>query len=491
MSLRQHAQLSPLPLTVPAALAPTQATAATGWVPPNLQEAYPGYLLTTKIDAIRAEHYSHLDRTDHAYLDYTGACLVADTQLRAHFARLDGICLGNPHSESPASRPATELVEQARAAVLRFLRASPEEYTAIFTPNATGACRLVGEAYPFDKGTTFALTCDNHNSVNGIREYARVRGAAIDYISLTSPELRVDEETVQATLRRHHGGGLFAYPAQSNFSGVRHPLEWIELAHGYGYDVLLDAAAYLPTNALDLSVVHPDFVTVSWYKVFGYPTGVGCLVARREALARLQRPWFSGGTVHAASVAGGWHAPADGEAGFEDGTVNFLNIPDVECGISWIDQIGIDLIHRRVGYLTGWMLDWLGGLRHSNGSPLVRLYGPATTERRGGTVTFNVLDPAGRVVDERIAARDLAAANISVRTGCFCNPGAAERAFAIDSGALRLLGGGEGQTIAPVHSVDQYADLLGLPSTGAIRASLGLVSNAVDVERLCRCLEQT
>jgi hypothetical protein len=54
--------------------------------------------------------------------------------------------------------------------------------------------------------------------------------------------------------------GLIAFPAQSNFSGVRHPLRLIDLAHSRGYDVLLDAAAYVPTRRLDLSAVHPDFV---------------------------------------------------------------------------------------------------------------------------------------------------------------------------------------------------------------------------------------
>ena len=58
-----------------------------------------------------------------------------------------------------------------------------------------------------------------------------------------------------------------------------------------------NAAAFVPTNRLDLAVVKPEFVTVSWYKMFGYPTGIGCLLARREALARLRRPWFSGGAV--------------------------------------------------------------------------------------------------------------------------------------------------------------------------------------------------
>ena len=104
---------------------------------------------------------------------------------------------------------------------------------------------------------------------------------------MTAPELRVSETDVLAAISRGHGRrpGLFAYPAQSNFSGVKHPLRWIELAHEHGYDVLLDAAAYVPSSRLDLSVVKPDFVPVSWYKALGYPTGLGCLIARREALA--------------------------------------------------------------------------------------------------------------------------------------------------------------------------------------------------------------
>jgi selenocysteine lyase/cysteine desulfurase len=374
------------------------------------------------------------------------------------------------------------MVERARAAVLRFLNASPDEYTAIFTSNATGACRLVGEAYPFGTDTAYLLTFDNHNSVNGIGEYARARGATVKYIPTSTPHLRVDEAVLRAVWQRRRGG-LFAYPAQSNFSGVQHPLDWIEQAQRHGYQVLLDAAAYLPTNRLDLGAVHPDFVAVSWYKVFGYPTGVGCLVARRDALARLRRPWFSSDIIDAGVVGDDWHAQAPDASAFEDGTLNFLNIPDVEFGISWIDRIGLDLIHRRVGYLTGWLLDRLRGLRHGNGSPMIRLYGPDVTDRRGGTVTFNLLDPVGRVIDQRVAAHDLETAHISVRSGCFCNPGAGENVFAAGDRMLRLVDGDR------PRSVDEYPDMLGLPDGGAIRASLGVVSNVEDVERFCRFLE--
>ena len=67
---------------------------------------------------------------------------------------------------------------------------------------------------------------------------------------------------------------------------------------------------------------------------------------------------------------------------------------------------------------------------------MARIYGPAGTRDRGGTVAFNLLDPGGRVVDERAVARDTAAAGISIRTGCFCNPGAVEGAFRLDQGRL-------------------------------------------------------
>jgi selenocysteine lyase/cysteine desulfurase len=448
--------------------------------------AYPSYSTTRRLDDLRASEYAYLDADGHVYLDYTGSGLPADAQLRAHGARLRGACFGNPHSENPTSTASTELVERTRAAILTYFNASADEYAVIFTPNATGACRLVGESYPFRRGSRLVLTIDNHNSANGIREFARAGGAAIEYVPVRPPELRAGTDEVRAALtRRRRRRGLFVFPAQSNFTGVQHPLNWIELAHEHGYDVLLDAAAYVPANRLDLGEVHPDFVPVSWYKVFGYPTGVGCLLARWEALARLRRPWFAGGTIQTVSALGGWHVLADDETAFEDGTLNYLSIPDVETGLSWVTGIGMDLIHRRVTCLTGWLLDRLRDLRHADGSPLIRLYGPAETTRRGGTVAFNVLTPGGEVVDERIVARDAAARRISVRTGCFCNPGAGEGAFAISEKLLNMTGRRGAATL------DDHLRLLGLPSGGAVRASLGVASNLRDVERLLAFLDET
>jgi molybdenum cofactor sulfurtransferase len=445
-------------------------------------KAYPSYASTRAIDELRAAEYSRLDAGECVYLDYTGGGLYADIQLRQHRDLLSDHVYGNPHSSNPTSLASTQLVDKARAYVLEFFSADPEEYDLIFTQNASGALKLVGESYPFAPGSTYLLTFDNHNSVNGIREFAHAREAQVTYIPLGLPDMRVDLGSLRAYLERAEPGhaNLFAYPAQSNFSGVQHPLDWVEKAQSLGWDVLLDAAAFAPTNALDLSAVKPDFVPLSFYKMFGYPTGVGALIARRKALAKLRRPWFAGGTITVASVQADRYYLADGHQAFEDGTVDYLNIPAVEIGLRHLASIGYPVIHERVRCLTGWLLDHLSGMKHSTGVPLARIYGPTTTGQRGGAVTVNFLDREGRGVDHRTIELEAGRSNISLRTGCFCNPGAGEIALGISRVELDVC------FTQPGHqdrlSLDDFRLCIDGKNSGAVRISLGLVTNFNDVQ---------
>lgn len=441
--------------------------------------AYPAFAETHLLDELRLTDYARIDRNKQIYLDYTGGGLYAECQLRAHMDLLQNHVFGNPHSINPTSHAMTERDESARAFVLKYFNADPDEYLAIFTSNASGALKLVGESYPFAPGGEFLITSDNHNSVNGIREFAHAKGANITYLPLVPPDLRLNAVQLTSLLEQPNQGQprLFAYPAQSNFSGVQHDLAWIERAHAHGWDVLLDAAAFVPTNRLDLGLWHPDFVPLSFYKIFGYPTGVGCLLARKDALKKLQRPWFAGGTIWAASVGGEQRVMMENEAAFEDGTINFLILPAVEIGLKYIQSIGIERIHTRVMCLTGWLLDALQGLRHSNGAPLVEIYGPHDTHQRGGTIALNFLDPDGKIVDERVVDRRAGEWNISLRTGCFCNPGAAEATFNIAPDTFT-----QAFHDSQAH-FDNLLAALGLQSGGAVRASLGLVTTFGDVYR--------
>jgi molybdenum cofactor sulfurtransferase len=458
--------------------------------------AYPTYSNTGALDDLRVREYARLDATGQIYLDYTGGGLYAERQLRDHLDLLSHTVLGNPHSHNPTSQAMTCLVDQARAYVLEFFNAPPGEYVAIFTPNASGALKLLGEAYPFGPGDRYLLTFDNHNSVNGIREFVRRKGAQFTYLPVVQPELRIDPKTLGEYLELAAPGrnNLFAFPAQSNFSGVQHPLEMISSARDRGWDVLVDAAAFAPTNRLDLARWLPDFVPLSFYKMFGYPTGMGCLLARKAALEKLVRPWYAGGTITISSVQGDGHYLVPGEAGFEDGTVNYLNIPAVEIGLRHLASVGLDVIHERVMCLTGWLIESLRVLHHATGQPLVKLHGPANLSMRGGTVTVTFFDRDGRAIDdvrvEQLANRE----RISLRTGCFCNPGAGEVAhgltpeimrsfFANDAGGAKRSHGGE-----PISFQELRRELNARFGRGvsAVRVSVGLPSNFDDVDAFIR-----
>jgi len=432
---------------------------------------------STFFDELRDREFSRLDAQHHAYLDYAGSALYGESQLRAHHALLREGLFGNPHSDSGPSRASTEVIELARKSVLRFLDVDESTHDVCFTANTSAAIKLVAEAYPFSPHAGCYLSADNHNSVNGIREYARRAGARVRYLPLDHELRLLDAELIlcEESLR---GGGLVAFPAQSNFSGVLHPLDLVTKAHALGFDVLLDVAAFVPSHPFSLRKCPADFVAMSFYKLFGYPTGVGALVARRDALARLRRPWFAGGTVTFASVAAGTHLLRPRNEGFEDGTPNFLGIAALEAGFSLLDEVGMPRLTEHVAQLTRYLLDDLRTLRHGNGTPLVRIYGPGDMTARGGAVAFNVCDRNGQPISYSLVEARARSAGVSLRGGCFCNPGASEAAFGLEPSRITTCL----ETLGVGFTPERFAECSNT-AVGAVRASIGLANNSDDIRR--------
>lgn len=416
-----------------------------------------------------------MEKASVTYLDHTGAALYPESLVRRDARRLQASLLGNPHSEHAPSRTATRDVESARRAILEFLHADPAEYAVILTANASGGCRLVGEGFPFAAGGHLVLTADNHNSVNGIREYARVRGASVAVVVLDA-ELRL-VDPLRALDTKGRGRSLLAFPAQSNFSGVRHSLELIAAAQEHGYRVLLDAAAFVPTADLRLDQVHPDFVTLSLYKITGYPTGIGALVARHDALSELRRPSFAGGTVRWVSVQHSQHRLLPGAEAHEDGTLSFLAVGAVADALEITQAAGRLRLPAHLQCLTSDLLHGLGALQHRNGAPMVTVHGPTEMQSRGATVALSVHGANGATIpfwDVETLARD---SGIAVRGGCFCNPGCAERALAFHPEQTARCR----EQLGDDFTIPRFADCLDGRAVGAIRISLGLGSIRADV----------
>ncbi len=430
--------------------------------------------------ALRAREFSRLDDQGMAYLDFAASGLYGASQVAAEAERLRHGIFGNPHSEHAPSQAGALDLERARAAALAFFDADPNVYELCLTANTSAALKLVAESYPFSSRRGLVLSADNHNSVNGARRFAQPKGAPVTTLPLDG-DLRLDDAPQRLRDAVHrHGPGLLAFPVQSNFSGVRHDLGLIDLACSLGCDVLIDAAGTGASGGISLRDHPADFLAFSFYKLFGLPTGLGALIAKREALERLQRPWFAGGTVDFVSIEHGLHQLRPGHEGFEDGTPNFLAAGAIESGFRFLEQVPSAALSARLQALTAYALDRMTALTHADGAQGVRLYGPRGLDDRGGTVAFNLLDARGRVVPYcavEARARDM---RVAIRGGCFCNPGAAEAAFDFArydvAACLNALGDS--------FTIPLFQARLGPDATvGALRLSVGLPTSFADIDR--------
>ncbi|RZC43740.1 hypothetical protein C5167_036695 [Papaver somniferum] len=275
------------------------------------------------------------------YLDHAGATLYSETQMEMILKDFTTNVYGNPHSQSDTSSSTSDLVRSARQQVLEYFNASPKDYKCIFTSGATAALKLVGEAFPWTKESCFVYTMENHNSVLGIRETPESRGSSTNHhtenvksclpiksfryaLSKGAAALAVDVEEIEnqnghprndlsslklsqrSAQRRSRteilediptanslgsAYNLFAFPSECNFSGMKFSLDLVKLMkenseralEGSPYSSgwsLINAAKGCATQPPDLARFPADFVAISFYKIFGYPTGLGALVVR-------------------------------------------------------------------------------------------------------------------------------------------------------------------------------------------------------------------
>ena len=187
---------------------------------------------------------------------------------------------------------------------------------------------------------------------------------------------------------------LFAYTGQSNITNSKPPLAVLAHAASRGFTTLLDAAALAPTTPIDLTLNPVDAVAVSFYKMFGFPTGIGALVLAPGigAWLREKRPWFAGGTVDVVQVPGtavGRTAAIDEafevsvthiagimgvpETKIQDGTLNYTLLPAVTTGLRLLGAY-LPALPARIAALSASCARVLEELRWPrSGAPAVRV----------------------------------------------------------------------------------------------------------------------
>ncbi|XP_014095343.3 molybdenum cofactor sulfurase 3 [Bactrocera oleae] len=455
---------------------------------------------------------------DNVYLDHAGTTLYPDSLIDASSKVLKENLFCNPHT----CKVTGDLIDQARYRILQHFNTDVTEYAVIFTANATAALKLVGECFNFGEDANnmgaFYYCQENHTSVLGMREvvhtnrlYVLTKDEILKNLKHTkgNGENGFDVEISSNGKGELKSNSLIAYSAQCNFSGYKMPLDTIEAIQKYGlvehgtkigdeanakeaaesnFYICLDTASYVATNFLDLRKYKPDFCCISFYKMFGFPTGVGALLVSRRGQAVLHKRYYGGGTVNIAMTRQNFHEKRPNfTTRFEDGTVPFLTITSLLEGFralerlvpATVKQIPLQRISAHVFGLAKYGHDSLAALRHTNDAPLIEFYnhnGYEDIALQGGVVTFNILHDDGTYVGFAEVSCIAAVHNVQIRTGCFCNPGACQWFLRLSNADIRI-------QYEAGHVCSDFTDLVdGLP-TGAVRMSFGYMTRVSDVDK--------
>lgn len=406
------------------------------------------------------------------YLDCAGTMIPAASAIQAHAHDLVHHLYGNPHSNSEPALRSSRRIESIRARVLRFFNADPAHFDLVFTLNATHALKIVYESFQHlaasrssgQDGRSYWLGFhgDAHNSLIGGRELADDHRCfdsdreVEEWLEMASSDPKLLANRI----------GLFAYPGQSNMTGRRLPLTWyvgwdfIHLIAGVTLTMgrpgrireshvgdrvftLFDAAALCTTSPLDLSVPEtaPDFTTLSFYKIFGYPDIGALIVRKRSAHCFTKRRYFGGGTVdlvvamgqgHALHVRKDFqrHAHYELHDQLEDGTLPFHSILALDAAMDVHLRLfgSMKDISKHTADLTRVLYEGLQAIRHQNGQRVGVIYNESTVSygdarTQGATVAFNIFDKNSVLIPpdevEKIANKH----RIFIRSGGLCNPG--------------------------------------------------------------------
>ncbi|VEN56244.1 unnamed protein product [Callosobruchus maculatus] len=432
---------------------------------------------------------------ENTYLDHAGATLYSEIQIQNVFRELSTNLYDNPHSMNMSGKLTEDAVDLVRYRILDHFNTNDQEYSVVFTSGATAALKTIAECFDYRDNGTLAYLQHNHTSVLGMRcfseHYTEVK--IEDAFELYSTE-NIEEDASDSG-----GNGLFVYPAQCNFSGTKFPLSWIEKtkkrklnkllkAPCKQWYVVLDCACYVSTNELDLSLWKPDFVCISFYKLFGYPTGLGALLVKKTSEEVLVKKYFGGGTVQMALSSQNVMIPRNRlYERFEDGTLPFLSILAVKHGFDTINRLDLsfDLISKHVFSLAQYTYRNLIMMHHANGQPVAELYHDTVFDNRshqGGIVNFNLLRPNGEYIGYSEVLHMANLHHIHLRVGCFCNPGACQRSLKLQTNEVI-------KHYKAGHVCGDQRDLIDGYPTGSARISFGYMSTKEEADKFLKMIE--
>ncbi|WP_373865194.1 cysteine desulfurase [Paenibacillus koleovorans] len=300
---------------------------------------------------------------------------------------------------------ATDAYEGARDKVAAFLNARSRE-EIIFTRGTTTAINLVASSYARSvcrEGDEIVITpMEHHSNLIPWQQAAKATGATLKYIPLQS-DGTLSLQDVEATVTDRTK--LVAVTYVSNVLGVTNPIKQIAaIAHKHGAKLVVDGAQSTPHLKVDLQDLDCDFYAFSGHKMCA-PTGIGALYGKQELLEKMEPIEFGGEMIDRVDLYDSTFKDLPWK--FEGGTPIIAGAVGLGAGIDFLQEVGLDRIHKHDQHLAQYAMDQLVEIED------LTVYGPR--EGRTGLVTFNLAD-----IHAHDVATVLDTEGIAIRAGHHC-----------------------------------------------------------------------
>ncbi|XP_076923376.1 uncharacterized protein LOC143585479 [Bidens hawaiensis] len=409
-------------------------------------QTYPKYSDTARVDRIRGQEYYHLSLSNRVCLDYIGIGLFSHLQLQTHHSPSSSS--SDLHSDYPFFNTiyrsvnlksqllhggeGSEFESSIRKRIMEFMNVSGDDYSMIITTNKSSAFKIVSETYPFQTSRKLLTVYDyKSEAVDAMVTTSEKRGAKVMSAEFKWPRMRIHSAKLRRLVERNRKKkkprGLFVFPLQSRTTGASYSYQWMLKAQENGWHVLLDACALGPKDmdSFGLSLIRPDFLICSFYKVFGEnPSGFGCLFVKKSIIPIMEDSCVGIATLVPAKNSS-FHSDEEHSGTDLDlqivahGETN-KSLQTKYRGLDHVDSLGLMQTSMRTRCLINWLINALTKLEYPNTetkTPLVQIYGPRIRFDRGPALAFNIYDWKGEKVEPSLVQKLSDRNNISLSQG--------------------------------------------------------------------------
>lgn len=302
---------------------------------------------------------------------------------------------------------ATEDYENSREKVRAFINAK-ETAEVLFTRGTTTGlnwlARSYGDAFIKEGDEIVISYMEHHSNIIPWQQLAARKGATLRYLPLTD-EGFIDMTAAKEMINEKTEIVSLAYV--SNVLGVINPIKDLaEMAHGNGAVMIVDGAQAAPHMTVDVQALDADFFAFSGHKMCG-PTGIGVLYGKRQLLEQMEPVEFGGEMIDFVNLYDSSWKELPWK--FEAGTPNIAGAIALGGAIDYLNEIGMENIHRYEQELVAYVLPKLQAIGG------ITIYGPQDPEHHTGVVAFNL---------DGIHPHDVATAldmeGVAVRAGHHC-----------------------------------------------------------------------